>query len=331
MAGMKRAFTLVELLVVIAIIGLLIALLLPAMQSAREAARNAECKNHLKQIGLATHLFHDLKKHLPTQPVCNGDWAASNGVKHPRSQYQGCEETSGFTSWIWELFPFIEEVQATVKAGVFVNGSEASKPDDQMYQMPIELMNCPTRRRAQAYPIPKFGVLIGGNWRDLSVWDTATRTDYAANAGDLGGAAASINLAVMWKVCTGTIARRNYPEITRPVLIGHIRDGLSKTYLFGEKYMDPNHYTSGEDFGDMGPMLMSDTFGTARFGDRTLPPARDEAGKGDPRPFGSAHPGGWNVVLCDGSVQAITYTIDLVIHGRLANRHDSELIDDSAF
>jgi hypothetical protein len=161
--------------------------------------------------------------------------------------------------------------------------------------------------------------------------DTATRSDYAANAGDLGGAAATTFLYRMWKVCTGTIAKRKVPEDSTALSMREITDGLSKTYLFGEKYMDPNHYTSGEDFGDIGAMLMSVTFGTVRFGDRSIPPARDEAGKGDPRPFGSAHPGGWNVVLCDGSVHAITYTIDPVIHGRLANRQDGEVIDESAF
>jgi prepilin-type N-terminal cleavage/methylation domain-containing protein len=89
------AFTLVELLVVIAIIGVLIALLLPAIQAAREAARRSQCTNHLKQIGIAVHNFHDTLQGLP--PAAIGGVSTTDSNPHARASF-------------WALiFPFIEQ------------------------------------------------------------------------------------------------------------------------------------------------------------------------------------------------------------------------------
>jgi prepilin-type N-terminal cleavage/methylation domain-containing protein len=65
MSGRRKAFTLIELLVVIAIIAVLIALLLPAVQAAREAARRTQCRNNMRQVGLAVHNYHDVAKQFP--------------------------------------------------------------------------------------------------------------------------------------------------------------------------------------------------------------------------------------------------------------------------
>ncbi|MDA7504014.1 DUF1559 domain-containing protein [Planctomicrobium sp.] len=94
----RQGFTLIELLVVIAIIAILIALLLPAVQQAREAARRTQCKNNLKQLGLALHNYHDVYGKFPPSEIHDqaflsggGDWGNSSGT------------------WVLFLLPYIDQ------------------------------------------------------------------------------------------------------------------------------------------------------------------------------------------------------------------------------
>jgi prepilin-type N-terminal cleavage/methylation domain-containing protein len=83
----RAGFTLIELLVVIAIIAMLVALLLPAVQAAREAARRSQCRNNLKQFGIAMHNYHDVCRMFPMEASVYGNTWASLGYPYPGKVY----------------------------------------------------------------------------------------------------------------------------------------------------------------------------------------------------------------------------------------------------
>jgi prepilin-type N-terminal cleavage/methylation domain-containing protein len=112
----KSGFTLVELLVVIAIIGILVALLLPAVQSAREAARRMDCGNHLKQIGLALHNYHDTFKQMPPRAIGPVQTRQSTTVY-----------AWGTLSWAVLILPQLEQQAASDSLQSFIKGSLPAK------------------------------------------------------------------------------------------------------------------------------------------------------------------------------------------------------------
>jgi prepilin-type N-terminal cleavage/methylation domain-containing protein/prepilin-type processing-associated H-X9-DG protein len=126
---MKRtAFTLIELLVVIAIIGLLIGLLLPAVQKVREAANRLACRNHLKQIGLAIHNYHDVNDGFPPGSASGG----SDNL-----------ELGGFCGFVL-LLPYLEQDSLFRRWDLNAKWYEA--PNFDLVGTELKVFYCPSNR-----------------------------------------------------------------------------------------------------------------------------------------------------------------------------------------
>ncbi|MEX2167719.1 MAG: DUF1559 domain-containing protein [Pirellulales bacterium] len=352
-ASKRSAMTLVELLIVIAIIGLLVQLMLPAIQASRERARKATCQNHLKQLALATQLHLDAHKFLPS-----GGWSGAF-LADPRRGY-GREQPGG---WLFSLLAFVEESPLrTAAASDRLEVDPLGEGLAQLYQSAPPIFYCPSRRDARPYPFKRGG---NGKW-SLSVGQGAlllphvTKSDYAANSGDAlySVAEAFSDQPAMW-VPASYEALRTSPQKWTPtsdpssvffqtgvvyyrseVRTAQILDGLSKTYLCGEKFMSPDVYDDVNPTNEVGMMGDNQSAWVGYEWDNhrvawnpksswpreDYQPRQDAPVSGAPGifAFGSAHSGSLNMAFCDGSVRPVQYDIDMQVHRQQANRLDGD-------
>ena len=304
-------FTLVELLVVIAIIGVLVALLLPAVQAAREASRRLACTNNLKQFGLALQNYHSAFGRFPY---------GAQGVNPTNMDY---DVTGGpRTSFYTYILPYVEQSVVFDQYDFSIDVQAQPAVIQEILRQPYQVFRCPSDESI----FFEQGIFSG------------YKTNYGVNWGPWSydcQHARYINPAVSVRACPGT-QNSSHLGPTAPfwvqfgARIGQISDGSSNTLAMMEMLQVPVSDSTqfdrrGRPWNDDGGCYQimtryqpnSDAKDSSRCVNTPEHPCTNES-------FGSAgrrrhqlvsrsrHPGGVNALLCDGSVQYVSDSIDLL-------------------
>ncbi|MEN6407765.1 MAG: DUF1559 domain-containing protein [Thermoguttaceae bacterium] len=290
-----RGFTLVELLVVITIIGILIALLLPAVQAAREAARRMSCSNNLKQVGLALHRYHGSHGCLPA------GWRAYD--KNTGKPY-----ALGEPGWGWAacILPFLEQ-QNIVAGMIHYDKSIADSENAQAQMYVLQVFRCPSDTGDSTFK-PEDEI--------------ATVIPKLATANYIG-VFGTENIHSCGTVTNGQPCTSNGTFFHNSMVrFADIRDGLSQTFLVGERRSEPDAaepvfsaWLGSPSSDACAPGLVVGTAGYA-------PNSSEE----DAHNFSSHHTTGTHFLVGDGSVHMVSQYIDTTAFHALCTRDKGEII-----
>ena len=297
-ATKRRGFTLIELLVVIAIIAILIALLLPAVQQAREAARRTQCRNHLKQVGLALHNYHDTHRVFPP-----GWMGVENGVA-------SVEGISGL-GWAAMILPEID--QAPLYNTLNLNIAVADYPTNApALTTTLSVYRCPSDPSPEFWNIEEEG----------SPGTVLKRLPSANYVGSFG--------TRELEECEDTALVPPGTNCTSDGVLAHnssiglrdITDGSSNTFLVGERktdeQKDPKWHSTWVGVVAEGEEAFARILGVADHNPNSPLNHLDD--------YSSHHEGGVHFLFGDGRVRFVSENINGDVFKGLATRAGNEVL-----
>ena len=332
-AQRRNGFTLIELLVVIAIIAILMGLLLPAVQKVREAASRIQCTNHLKQIGLGLHNYHDANGYFPPGYI--------DGNTNPNST----PDNDVGPGWGWASFllPYVE--QDNVYRQINFSAPVGTGVNAQISLQPLKLFQCPSDSLQQPFPVydstftTPIAMVAHGNYVGCDGWIECFN-GCGGNPGTTGndglpGPSGAAGVGLFYRNSRNTFAS--------------VTDGTSNTIFVGERSSNhsPSTWTGAVAGGRCpawmanqpptpyspppGPPYDNADFGEAlvlAHGNSTHLPSADFP-IFDPDTFYSMHTGrGANFVFGDGSVHFLTSSINPVTYQALCTLAGGEVAND---
>ena len=303
MSPKRLGFTLIELLVVIAIIAILVALLLPAVQQAREAARRTQCKNNLKQLGLALHNYHDTSNQLPISQGMAPNSAGQNFLQR---------------TWARSILPFVEQ-QAIYNQWDWSRG-HASGTNRALTKTGIPVFKCPSSSAGQI-------VTVTGTGADVDHPDGPT-----FQAGVMEYFGNSVNWDFPGHVTSDALQLQGMiPYHTEGIKFRDVTDGLSNTVMVGEvaggeKYLQANFKVAGLQHATQGTWATRNRTGLGPFdatgvvygGGNKVMNANNYNGSN----YYSFHVGSVQFLFGDGTVRTLSENIDIETAFRIFVRND---------